>query len=78
MNSLTCDCTNSNQWHLELLEGCDDIVDRLTHVVDVLQPRHSIHNSNSFRLRLVLETDETTAPRYAAVGAGARICDVLG
>ena len=60
MNSRIDNCTNSDQWHQDLLEGCHDIVDRLSHIIDVLKSSQVLDVPKSRRLRLVLETDDTT------------------
>lgn len=53
MNSHDFNCTNSDEWHQNLLEGCNDVVIRLTHVIDILRVSHQADVPFSRRLRLV-------------------------
>ncbi len=62
MNSHDCNCINSDEWHQNLLEGCNDVVARLTHVIDILKGCHQADVPLSRRLRLVGVTEEILAP----------------
>ena len=62
MNSHDCDCINPDEWHQNLLEGCNDVVIRLTHVIDLLKKCHQADLPLSRRLRLVGVAEDTLVP----------------
>ena len=78
MNSRTCNCTSSNDWHQDQLEGCHDIVNRLAHVIDILKSSHAIDIAGTRRLRLVLGTDETNANGHPFISRGIMAGDFSG
>jgi hypothetical protein len=58
MSSHEFNCENSNEWHQNLLEGCNDIADRLTLVVDILNSSPVVNVPVSRSLRLVGQRNE--------------------
>ncbi|MCA9012725.1 MAG: hypothetical protein KDB01_23395 [Planctomycetaceae bacterium] len=58
MNSHEFNCENSNEWHQDLLEGCNDIADRLTTVVDILNASPVMNLPVPRSLRLVGQRNE--------------------
>jgi hypothetical protein len=65
MNSHDCNSINSDEWHKNLLEGCNDVVNRLTHVIDILKDCHQAGAPLSKRLRLVGFAEDLLAPAAA-------------
>ena len=62
MNSHDCNCFNSDEWHQNLLEGCNDVFDRLTRVIDILKACHQADVPLSRRLRLVGVAEDILTP----------------
>ena len=62
MNSHDFNCINSDEWHQNLLEGCNDVVFRLTHVIDILKVCHQADVPLSRRLRLAGFAEDILAP----------------
>ena len=58
MNSHECNSNSSDEWHQNLLEGCNDIADRLTYVVNILNADHPADLQVSRRLRVVGQSKE--------------------
>ena len=58
MNSHECNCDSSNEWHQTLLDGCNDVADRLTLVVDILNASHVVNVPVPRSLRLVGQRNE--------------------
>lgn len=58
MNSHEFNCENSSEWHQNLLEGCNDIADRLTTVVEILNASPVVNMPVPRSLRLVGQRNE--------------------
>lgn len=62
MNNYDCNCLNSEEWHKNLLEGCNDVLFRLTHIIDILKTTQQADPAPSHRFRLVGVAEDILAP----------------
>ena len=62
MNNHESNSCVSDEWHQNLLEGCNDVVNRLMDVVEILRQSHLIDRPASHRLRLIGQHQEIVAP----------------
>jgi len=62
MNSHDHQCNSSDEWHQNLLNGCNDIFNRLSDIIDILKTCQHHEVPAGRRLRLFSKNDETLIP----------------
>jgi len=62
MNSHDHQFNSSDEWHQNLLDGCNDIFNRLTDVIDILKTTQHDQFPAARRLRLFSKNEETLIP----------------
>ena len=62
MNSHDHQYNSSDEWHQNLLDGCNDIFNRLTGVIDILKSSQQNEIPVARRLRLFSKNEEMLIP----------------
>jgi len=62
MNSHDHQCNSSDEWHQNLLDGCNDIFNRLSDIIDILKTAQQKEIPAARRLRLFSRNEETLIP----------------